>query len=693
LHCYFFGISIYLHFLQNTIMRYATLLLMIVFSTLESFSQTTQIDCLTVRGSDGAVSIRFSGPTGTTAFEIYRSQQINGTYTLIHTTENGSFRTYLDTEINAASQSYSYYIRSLQNGQSIGESEKNRTILLNVTDLENGQVQLSWNDPGITLTESYEIWRKKPGSSFEHLNSTTETSYRDTLEQCTISYNYQIQVNTTACTSKSNLKGGTYHDFSPPDDVLPKVATVDTATGEIVLSWLLPSAENADIEKYQIWEMNDDGSTSQFPLAEVNGYHHLSIRLNEGLVCDTTITFSITAIDSCGNSSVWNPDYFIRTLNMHNPEYDICNDACLISWDSIYNWNDMAVEGIKVFRKTGEGAFEEIAQVSPSENIVFVYGFKRDVKYQFYIEAFSANNERKSTSCIKSIVGKRPINTAYTWLRKASVENGEVELLWQIDNKAFVREFAILRSEDGQNFNVIDTLMGSNDTIYSFFDAKSTYYKEPQYYQIRPFDSCLNIGDPSNTAKTIYTKVTSYSDGNALVEWTPYEGMEHIETYNIYRFIDTLMYPFPIGEVNPNDDLSYVDNYGSAVPLSAKVGYLVEVVGKLVDSLTIADSAKSNSNYLAKASNLFLPSGFYPLSNSSSKYIPIYTGIKDINYSFKILNRWGMLIFEANHPVLGWDGKFQKEYVPAGGYVYVVDYETIYGKKTRKSGMFFVLYK
>ena len=129
------------------------------------------------------------------------------------------------------------------------------------------------------------------------------------------------------------------------------------------------------------------------------------------------------------------------------------------------------------------------------------------------------------------------------------------------------------------------------------------------------------------------------------------------------------------------------------MPLSARVGYLVEVVGKVVDSVPVSDSAKSNTNYLAKASNLFIPSGFYPKGNSSSEFIPIYTGIKDINYSFKILNRWGMLIFEANHPVLGWDGKYQGEYVPAGGYVYVVDYETIYGKKMRQSGMFFVLYK
>jgi len=674
-------------------MRYPILLSLLLVATVRLFPQPAQLECLTVRGSDGAVTLKFSGPSGASAYNIYRSPQLNGTYVLIHTVNNAGFLTYVDSEINAAAQSFSYYVEAIKNGQSTGESNKMRSILLNVISLDNGQVQLTWNDPGSTPADNYEVWRKSPGTTYLFLNSTNETSYLDTLEQCTINYNYQIKVYTNGCISTSNLKGGTYHDFTAPETIIPKVATVDTASGEIVLSWCLPPETDADIKKYQIWEINSDGGTTQFPLAEINGYNSTSIRLDGGLVCDTTLTFSITAQDSCGNSSVLDPSYFIRTLNMHTPEYNICDDACLISWDSIYDWNDMPVEGVKVYKKEGVNDFEEIARVAPSEKSVFVYGFKRDTKYQFYIETFSANNERKSISCIKTIIGKKPINTAYTWLRQASIENGEVELLWQIDKEAFVPEFAILRSEDGQSYNVIDTVMGTHDTIYSYIDAKSTYYKNPQYYQIRPFDSCLNMGDPSNHAKTIYTKVTSYTDGHALIEWTPYEVLNPLEKYNIYRFIDTLMYPFPIAEISPTEELSYVDNYGSSVPLSSRVGYLVEAVGRIVDTLPLQDSSKSNTNYLAKVTNLFVPSGFYPKSEVTSEFIPIYTGVKDVHYSFKILNRWGMLIFDANHPVLGWDGKYQGEYVPQGAYVYVVEYETIYGKKMRQSGMFFVLYK
>jgi gliding motility-associated-like protein len=54
------------------------------------------------------------------------------------------------------------------------------------------------------------------------------------------------------------------------------------------------------------------------------------------------------------------------------------------------------------------------------------------------------------------------------------------------------------------------------------------------------------------------------------------------------------------------------------------------------------------------------------------------------SFSFKILNRWGEIIFESQQPNVGWNGQKQNigEDLPQGTYVYVVQYINFVGKQT-----------
>lgn len=665
--------------------------IMLVFN-IAVHSQNTIIECLAVSEFDGSVTIKFNGPSGTDFFKIYRANQLSGNYIQIHTTTSGLETNYLDDDINAASQSFSYYVESFDNGQSTGVSQKQRTLLLSIINLNNGLVDLSWNDPGLNPPEDYQIWTKGQFGFFDIHNYSSTNSFIDTIGKCQEVRYYQIRVQINGCESISNVRGGTYADITQPEPIIPKNASIDINTGLINLSWLLPSSASADIVKYQIWFINESGGSTAFPEAEVYGYENLNITLDNAFVCDTTLTIAITAQDSCGNNSDYsNQQYYIRTLNMHNPTYDICNDECIISWDSIIGWNDVELEGIRIFIKKGDGDFEVGAVVDPTETSTKIYGFERDVEYRFYIEAYDQGNTRISTSCVKKIVGRKPTITDYTWLREVSVENGAVQLKWQVDSIAYIPQFAISRSIDGMDFSIVDTVPGTGDTIHYFVDQKSTYYQSPQYYTIQPFDSCLNMGVSSNMSVSIYTKVSPNGDGEALIEWTPYSLMDSMLYYHVYRVIDSNVYPLPVAELSPNE-FSFSDYYDNAVSLTSRIGYFVEAIGYFHDSMPVPDTARSNTNFLAKVSNVYLPTGFKPRGGFSNIYKPIYTGIKTTNYSFKILNRWGMLIFESNQPVLGWNGKYQEEFVIPGAYVYVVDYETLYGKKRRQSGLFYVLY-
>lgn len=678
---------------QNILnMKKAFILSVFALFLFPAFLRSATLKCLKVSEFNGAVTINFTGPTGTDFFKIFRSNQLNGTYELIHTTTNGVVNYYTDNDVNGASQSFAYYVESFDNGVSTGESQKIRTLLLSVNNLNNGLVQLNWNDPGINISSDYEIYTKGDESIFSSQNYTETNSFIDTIGECQVVKYYQIRLLLNGCESISNVRGGTYADITQPEPIIPKNATVDPETGLIYLSWLFPSEASADIRKYQIWFINEQGGSTAFPEAEIYGINNLNITLENEAVCDTALTIAITAQDSCGNNSDYsNQEYYIRTLNLKGVQYDICNDECELFWDTIIGWHDIATEGIRIYEKKNDGEYEVREVVDPTSTSVKLIGFERDVEYRFYIEAYSEGNSRTSTSCVRKIVGKKPVVTEYTWLRSVSVLDGEVQLKWQVDSIAYIPQFAVSRSRDGTDFNIIDTVSGTDDTLYYSTDLESNYYQSPQFYLIQPFDSCLNIGEASNLANTIYTKVTPNGDGEALIEWTPYSLMDSMLYYHVYRVIDTNIYPIPIAELSP-DQFSYEDYYNDAVSLSSRLGYFVEAVGYFSDSMPEPDTARSNTNFLAKVTNVFMPTGFKPKGGVTKIYKPVYTGIKNTNYSFKILNRWGMMIFESNQPVLGWNGKYQGEFVMSGAYVYVVDYETLYGKKRRQSGIFYVLY-
>lgn len=671
-------------------MNRSVIILFLFLIHLTLFAQRTQLQCLNVSEFDGSVSLKFSGPPGTDFFKIFRADQLDGSYQLIFTTTS-NVSDYIDNGVNAVSQTYSYYVESFDNEITTGESSRVRTILLQANDLANGLVRLTWNDPGVNINGDYQIWTKGTSGSFDVHDYTAVNNYTDTIGACEMIRYYQIRVMTNGCESISSVRGGSFADHTPPEPIIPQNATVDLETGQIQLSWLLPSEASSDIEKYQIWIINEDGGSTQFPEAEIYGYENLSVNIDPYLVCDTTITFSITAQDVCGNSSVWNEDYFIRTLNMHQPEYNVCEDEVKISWDSIPGWYDVSFEGIRIYQRKGNESFQLVSQVAHTETSAILSGFERGIEYDFYIESFSDGNTRTATSCVKSIVGRKPTVTKYTWLRSVSVIDGEVKLKWQVDNVAYIPQYAISRSNDGINYRFVDTIAGSSDTIHQYTDLLSLYYQSSQYYRIHPFDSCMNMGVESNAAQTIHTKVSDYANGEALIEWTPYQQMDSMLYYQVYRVIDTLVYARPLIDIYPDEDLNYVDDYQNVVAPSSKVGYYVEVVGYFHDSMPEADTARSNTNFLIKLSQVFVPSGFNPQGGVTSVFKPIYTGIKSQNYSFKILNRWGMMIFESDQPLLGWNGKHEGEYVPPGAYVYVLDYETIYGKLKRQSGLFFVL--
>ena len=87
-----------------------------------------------------------------------------------------------------------------------------------------------------------------------------------------------------------------------------------------------------------------------------------------------------------------------------------------------------------------------------------------------------------------------------------------------------------------------------------------------------------------------------------------------------------------------------------------------------------------------------IPNSFTPnLDGLNEIFRPVLYGCEMEKYSFQIFNRWGERLFSTEDPNAFWDGTYNDKNVPAGLYVYVLNYATRRQEVSHLSGEVHIL--
>jgi len=90
--------------------------------------------------------------------------------------------------------------------------------------------------------------------------------------------------------------------------------------------------------------------------------------------------------------------------------------------------------------------------------------------------------------------------------------------------------------------------------------------------------------------------------------------------------------------------------------------------GVYSDSITV--------NFKDCSITLYTPNTFTPNNdNLNDVFAPIIDG-NLFDYTFKIFNRWGEIIFETNNPNNSWNGSYNNKVSPIGVYIYLITYKS-----------------
>lgn len=670
-------------------MKYIVLIIALISSRLFSQVDAPELRCLEVL-NNGNVKLTWVPPSDPInqfhSYEIYSSVLKNGPFTPISAgLTNITTNTFVHTATVSLVQSNYYFMVTKYGSNGTGTSPHSdtlRTIFLNPTA---GNVALNINFshlrvPKLPSSASlYDINKEYPLGIWDILAATSNTTYPDTINICTVKINYQISLqDASGCQSTSNLIIGEYTDTKAPEE--PYVDSISVLpNGQTILAWQVPV--DKDIEKYNI--QYAVGGTNQL-IDQVNGRTTTSYIYTTTTANSNMIGVFVQAEDSCGSTSTVN--YQIRSMFLRT-SYDFCAYRTTLTWNP-YQWASIkgatpeTLGEYRIYYSIDGSAFNLIGRTtdtsfvhsntSPGKNVCY---FVRVINTK---ETITASSNR---SCFFSGQTETP---HFVYLKTASVKTeSAVEIKVLIDNSKNFTGISVERSLNLTDYNQVGFIPFTGSDQYSILDETPNPNKLNYYYKAVIIDSCGNKRGGSNIAKTILLKVNNDEQlvFTKQLNWNEYEGFSGgVSGYYIYRIVNG---DFDNALVGTTDALTthYEDNLEEAARHGAKIEYMVQAIEGIANPHGVLESSNSNTVTVYPEGEIFIPNAFAP-GGLNSTWLPVTHFIEKTDYHVNVFNRWGKKVFETNDDITAWDGAN----CPAGVYIYLIDYKNARGEYKQLKG-------
>ena len=254
------------------------------------------------------------------------------------------------------------------------------------------------------------------------------------------------------------------------------------------------------------------------------------------------------------------------------------------------------------------------------------------------------------------------------------MKNDKLDVL-NPNNQVRKDDFDLLTKNNPHKYNQ-DTVTDPNSGAY--------------YYQIVANDSC-NTDHFSTKGRTIYLEGELIDFFLNKVKWNAFElENANISTYRLYRDYGAgmqLVQSFSPGENELEDNVEIYYNQSGRFCYRVEADYTIPIPNEGTASYTTS----SNTMCLEQRPSVYIPNAIAP-DGINNEFKPVIVFGEPSQYSLKIFNRWGELVFESNQVQVGWDGTKNGNKVVSGGYPYNISFVARDGKTINKSGIVTVVY-
>lgn len=631
----------------------------------------TEIDCIAVDENDDVTInwTQITDPNG--VFEGYEIHRIgDGVVGVVADINTTSFTIPGD---GVAQQDYTVAVLSGCDGGGRSYSDTVSNIFLELNNPGNGEALLNWNDPIDPpmnhFGSYYHIYSEYPAGNWTLIDSVPygQTTYRDTITICEGFINYRVELPTSRCDFVSNIEGDTFEDNIVPD--IPEIfsADIDLTSGDVTVTWDENGQE--DTYGYVVYTLDANGFLVELDTVWGIGntsYTH-SPNTDEG-----PLEYSVAAFDSCF-TDITPPTYQtsakapVHVTNFLEAEIDVCTRQILMNWtgyEGFQSLGDYEIRG----RKNG-GPWESFGTTNGNS-------FNLDIEFgDAYLFSILATDEATGATSFSNIVSVDFVEAggpSYSYLSVASVEGDGIEIIHRMSLDGGVERVELERYNRFDDvFEKIDELPATSEELV-FYDEDVEVNRRSYRYRTVMIDTCAQVLGISNLGETIFAStITDDAPMTHTISWSPYqEFVGNIVEYRIYRAVNGVFDPDPIGTTSPNV-YSYTDSVAGLIDeQDGKICYYISAIEGF-NELGIRERSRSNIVCPVIEPLIFVPNAF-----SVGGLNPIFkpeTRMHRINdYSFAIFDRFGRTIFETNDPEEGWNGRIKEsnEVAREGVYVY-----------------------
>jgi len=667
--------------------------------------QTPSITCITVNAF-GFATINWTQPADPNSeflnYQIYST--INGIdFTIVANIPNYNTLSYTDINADALSGPACYHIRIESfdgNVQLSTGSPTACTLFLDVLQSNPlGNAELAWNDPVNNLNNAanFIIYMEFPVGVWSIIASVPVQGlnyYEHEISTCGAWLNFRVEVNSGfACNYTSNVDGDFFNDTTAPPIPLIESASVDSITGNAVISWE-PSAA-ADTDGYIIYQC-----VQGFTLI-VDTVWGATITEYENLASTADISgpefYALAAFDTCLTGIPPSPNTSPTAALCYSTifltaSWFQCQEHVTLSWTPSSGWPG-GVSYFELFVKENGAAATMLGTVT-SSNLQFVHnGVVPGSSYVYHVKAFANGVAYDAISNEFEVNVISTVAPSYLYLSTASIETeDEVTLRLFMESVPGNIEFELQRQDRiDADWEPIYAQTAANVNFLAFEDGFNIDTDWQSYqYRILARDFCGDSIGVSNIAKTIFLAgvANTQSFVNTLT-WSPYIIWDgNVAEYNIYRSVEGIETMNLVGTVNPSN-LYFEDDVNDMLLSPGEFCYVVEAVEN-PNFLGISETSKSNELCILQDPKIWIPNTII-VNGVNNVFKPVISFADFSNYQMIVYNRWGDQVYATNSIDEGWDGMVGGSDVPEGVFFYYMSIVDGYGSFHEKRGPIYVL--
>jgi gliding motility-associated-like protein len=248
----------------------------------------------------------------------------------------------------------------------------------------------------------------------------------------------------------------------------------------------------------------------------------------------------------------------------------------------------------------------------------------------------------------------------------------------------------------------LPTALFDSDTTGGCYPIQVYFYNNTDISQVASCEWDLGNGFYSNNTDTVVTVYNNPGSYHVTLEVTNTEGCKNDTTY--FNYVEIYDYPVAGFTSRPNPasiltpTVQFIDTSSQDVVLfdwtfydstNTMIGndyvqnptynfsglieqqYYIELY---VENQNGCSDTVYGTQIVEGEYAFFLPNSFTPNGDGvNDEFYPVGDKVSVDNYSFKVFNRWGEMVFSTNEFGTGWDGKYQNNQVSTDAYVWKID--------------------